>query len=310
MHITALLIANLVLAAQPAAPPRSADPAILELPNCLISLIDNVDLPAQESGVLHELIAKEGLRAKAGDVLGKVDETETLLRQKAAKYKLEVATEKATNDAEVRVARAIVDLAKAEYEESVAINERSGGSAIPPTQLRRQRVQWEKAALDCVAADMNFTIAGLERNVSEAEVEAVANELERRTLRAPFDGVVVEMYRQQSEWVQPGEPVLRLIRMDRLRVEGFVSASQYLPEQVDGAPVEITVDLPGAQRQQLSGKISFVNPQVGSNRDYRVWAEVDNLPGSGGYPWLLRPGLIVQMRIRLNPLASAAPGRG
>jgi hypothetical protein len=122
MNVTALLIANLVLAAQPADPGRGTFASVLELPSCLISLIDDVSLPAQEAGVLQEMTAKEGHRAQAGDVLAKVDETETLLRQKAAKLKLDVANEKATNDAEVRVARAIVELAKAEYEESIAIN--------------------------------------------------------------------------------------------------------------------------------------------------------------------------------------------
>lgn len=306
MNITMLLIANLILAAQPAAPGRAPNATVLELPNCLISLIDEVSLPAQEAGVLQELVAKEGFRAKAGDVLGKVDETETLLRQKAAKFKLDVASEKATNDAEVRVQKAIIEVVKAEYEESLAINKSSGGSAVPPTQLRRQRVQWEKAALDCVAAEMNFKISGLERNVSAAELEAVDNELERRTLRAPFDGVVFEMFRRQSEWVQPGEPVLRFVRMDRVRIEGFVSSREVSPERVDGATVEINVPLPGGAQEKTSGKISYVNPEVGSNREYRVWAEVDNPPGRGGYPWLLRPGTTAGMVIRLNPIATAA----
>jgi multidrug resistance efflux pump len=306
MQMTVFLIANLILGAQPAAADRDASATVLELPSCLISLIDDVSLPAQEAGVLQEMTATEGTRATKGEILGKVDETETLVRQKAAKFKLDVANEKATNDADVRVARAIVELAKAEYEESVAINKSSGGSAIPPTQLRRQRVQWEKAALDCVAADMNFKIAGLERNVSEAEVEAVDNELERRTLRAPFDGVVIEVYRHQSEWVQPGEPVLRFVRMDRVRIEGFVNAREVLPGQVAGADVEISVALPGGIEQKLSGKISYVSPTVASNRDYRIWAEVDNLPGRDGYPWLLRPGTTAGMVIRLNPVAGLA----
>ena len=306
MNMTMLLIANLILAAQPADLGRAPNAAVLELPNCLVSLIDEVSLPAQEAGVLQELVAKEGLRAKAGDVLGKVDETETLLRQKAAKFKLDVAEQKATDDSQVKVQQAIIEVVKAEYEESIAINKDSGGSAVPPTQLRRQRVQWEKAALDCVAEQMKLKIAGLERHVSAAELEAADNELERRTLRAPFDGVVVEMFRRQSEWVQPGEPVLRFVRMDRVRIEGFVSSREVSPEQVEGSAVEISVNLPGGVSEKLSGKISYVNPVVGSNREYRVWAEVENLPGRGEYPWLLRPGTTAGMVIRLNPVARAA----
>ena len=54
----------------------------------------------------------------------------------------------------------VIEMYKAEYEESVAINKDSGGSAIPPTQLRRQRVHWEKAALDYIVAEMDFQNRG------------------------------------------------------------------------------------------------------------------------------------------------------
>ncbi len=301
MCVTALLIAELLLTAQPAGVSDSGTSSILRLPNCLVSLIDEVDLPAQEQGVLQELIAKAGMQAKAGDVLGKIDETETLIRQKAAKAKLDVAVEKATNDAHVRAGWKVVEFYIAEYEESLAINKRSPGS-IPEASIRRTRVQHERASADATAAEMDFKIAGLERKVEEAQVEAVENELKHRTLVAPFDGVVEEIYVQQSEWLQPGEPVLRFVRMNRLRVEGFVNSREIAPGRVDGANVEINVTLPGGLTEKLSGKISFVSTKVGSNRDYRVWAEVDNLPGRDGYPWLLRPGTTAEMIVYLNPL--------
>ncbi len=301
MCVTALLIAELLLTAQPVGAQDSASSSTLTLPNCLVSLIDEVDLPAQETGVLQELIAKAGMQAKAGDVLGKIDETETLVKKKAAKAELDVATEKATNTAQVELSKKIIEVYKAEYEESLAINERSAG-AIPPTQLRKQRVYWEKGVADWIAAEMEFKIAGLDRNVKEASLEIVENELKKRTLLAPFDGVVEEIYVQPSEWLQPGEPVLRFVRMNRLRIEGFVNAREIAPGRVDGAKVEINVTLPGDVTEKLSGKISFVSTKVGSNRDYRVWAEVDNLPGRDGYPWLLRPGTTAEMIIYLNPL--------
>ena len=195
MNMTMLLIANLILAAQPADPGRAPNAAVLELPSCLVSLIDEVSLPAQEAGVLQEIVAKEGLRFKTGEVLGKVDETETLLRQKAAKFKLDVANEKATNDAQVKVATR-------DHRDGTRPNTRNRlpstkTAAVPPSRPRSfaangsigRRRRWIRSR-----REMNFKIAGLERNVSEAELEAADNELERRTLRAPFDGVVVEMY--------------------------------------------------------------------------------------------------------------------
>jgi multidrug resistance efflux pump len=188
----------------------------------------------------------------------------------------------------------------AEWEESKAINRRAPGS-IPEATLRRQKVQWEKSTLDALVNQMEFTIAGHDEKVAEAEVELVENELARRTLRAPFDGVVVQLFKRQSEWVYLQDNIiLRLVRMDSLRVEGFLNADEYAPDEVDGAKVTITVSLAGGQKATFQSTISHVSPLVEASGDYRIWAEVDNPPGRGGYPWLLRPGLEAEMLIQLK----------
>jgi macrolide-specific efflux system membrane fusion protein len=293
-----LFILSLALAGQPfdSQYGSSPDEDTVLVKNCLVSQIDHVQLPAQKAGTLTELSVEEGDLVKQGDVLGTIDETETMIRRKAAKFRLDVAHEKSTNDSMVKLQDKIIELQKAEYEQSLAINKRSRGT-ISESELRLNRVRYEKAVLDAVVERMNFTIAGLEEKVAEAEVEAVDHEMERRTLRAPFDGIVSQIYRQESEWVREGDPVLYLIRMDRLRVEGFVNADQVAPYQIAGSQVEITVDLVGTTVAELTGTIDFVSPTVESNGDYRVWAEVDNEAQSGSYPWLLRPGVEADMVI-------------
>jgi multidrug resistance efflux pump len=208
---------------------QDRDTVVLE--HCVISLIDHVELPAEDDGKISELLVKEEAVVTKGQVLGQLDVTETEIQKRIAESRLAVAAEKATNDAELQVARKLIDLAKAEFEESVAINRRAAGT-IPETTLRRQRVTWEKAVLDALAAEMAFKIAGLQRDEELAQIDAVENRLQRRSIRAPFDGVVVKLYRQQSEWVRAGEPILRLVRMDRLRVEGFVNANLVAPHQL------------------------------------------------------------------------------
>ena len=299
MQITAMLAVAVVLSGQPSPNSASESGGTAELKNCIVSLIGNVQLPAEEAGILKMLAAKEGDIVKAGQELGKIDDSDAQARKKAAANRFSVAHEKATNDAELQVAKAIIDLALAEWEESLAINKRLPGS-IPETTVRRQKVQWEKAKLDAIVAQMNFTVASFDEKVAEAEVETVANELARRTIKAPFDGVVVQLHRQESEWVQPGDPVLRVVRMDRLRVEGFMNCEDCAPEEIEGAAVTITVDLAGDQSARFQSTITHVSPLVEASGDYRIWAEVDNPRGGGEYPWLLRPGSEAQMKIDLK----------
>lgn len=298
MHITILLAAVGVVNGQVSSANESNPP---DHEYCVISLIDHAQLSAQETGILVVLTAKEGDIVEADQVLGKIDDTDAQARKTAAVNRLAVAHEKATNDAEVQVAEKIIELAEAEYNESVEINKRSRDS-IPQATVRRQFVQWQKAVQDKVVAEMNFTIAGFDEKVAEAERDMIQNELNRRTIRAPFKGVVVQLFRQQSEWVKPGDPILRIVNMDRLRVEGFLQADKYAPGEVDGAKVTITVDLAGEEQgpRGFSSTISHVSALVEASGGYRVWAEVDN-PSRGGY-WMLLPGTEAQMVIQRKRL--------
>ena len=86
-------------------------------------------------------------------------------------------------------------------------------------------------------AKKDLDVAGLQKQVSEAELEAAEANLERRRLIAPLDAVVVELTRHEGEWVQAGDPVMRLVRVDLLRVEGFLNAKNYRPSEIQGRPV-------------------------------------------------------------------------
>jgi macrolide-specific efflux system membrane fusion protein len=304
MFYTASIALSVILTAQPGS--ESYPTYQFPVDHCVVSQIEHVQLPAQAAGVLSQLDVKDGDVVRDGDVLGKIDDTDALIRKKAAQINLNIAIEKATNDARVRQVKSIIKYWEAELAQAEEINDRRPGT-VSLSELRKHKVQLERSQLDALVEEMDFKVAGMERLAKEAELEAVDNELERRTLRAPYDAVVVRLLRQRSEWVREGDPVLYLVRMDRLRVEGFVNADEVAPHEVYGAAVEITVDLVKDTTFTLNGTISYVSPVVESNGDYRVWAEVDNPPRRGGYPWLLRPGVEADMVINLKqiPLTSA-----
>ena len=115
---------------------------------------------------------------------------------------------------------------------------------------------------------------------------------------APIDGIVVELFKHAGEWVEPGQPVLRMVRMDRLRVEGFLRADKLAPNEVLGKPVTIRVRLVRDKTVELKSRISFVSPLVEGSGEYRVWADISNQIANGH--WLIRPGLLAEMTIDLR----------
>ncbi len=131
--------------------------------------------------------------------------------------------------------------------------------------------------------------------LKDSELAAASLNVERRRIVSPLDGMVVQVKRHQGEWVQAGESVVRVLRLDRLRAEGFVSSKQ-LGASAVGRPVTVRVDLPERPKAAFVGKLVFVSPEVNPvNGQIRVWAELEN------QDLLLRPGVAAEMTIEPAP---------
>jgi multidrug efflux pump subunit AcrA (membrane-fusion protein) len=133
--------------------------------------------------------------------------------------------------------------------------------------------------------------------------------LDRREVKSPIDGVIVERLKSKGEWVQPGETILKIVRLDRLRVEGFVPANLYSPRDIAGAKVVVSVEMPNDQVETATGTIQFVSPVVEASGEYRVWCEVANRRSKdvdGEQHWLFQPGTVAKMELTLKSGAAAA----
>jgi multidrug resistance efflux pump len=267
------------------------------VPGCLVSPLEEAQVPAQEAGVLVELSAREGQQVAVGDVLGQVDAAQAEIGQRVAGLQLAVAQERATNDINLRYARAAADVAKAEYVAAETIN-RQAPRTVPLVEVNRLRLVWRKTTLQIEQSQQDLKISGLEAQVRQAELDAAKAQVARRQIRSPLDGVVVKLYRHTGEWLTPGDPAFHVVRMDRLRIEGFVSESQHTPAKIDGRPVSVEVVLSQGRRERFAGKIVFVSPLVQAGGEYRVWAEVLNRQQD--QHWLLRPGQLAEMTIQLK----------
>lgn len=269
------------------------------LDGCRIELIgeDEIRIPAQESGVLIEMPVKEGSRVSKGDLLATVDDREAKAAVTVARYALQSAVQRANETIEIRYAQAAEAVAKVDVEQDEKANLDHPG-AIPEIEIRRKKLDLERSTLQIEKARKDQILARLEAKTKMAELEATEMALERRTILAPFDGEVVDTFRQQSEWVNPGDPILKLVRFDTLHVEGFVNAEQYDRSDVQGKPVTVMITRARGREINMQGRIVYVDQIVGPHGDYRVRAEVKNkLEGDN---WLIEPGRFVRMTIHLK----------
>jgi multidrug efflux pump subunit AcrA (membrane-fusion protein) len=274
----------------------AAAPSSVTLENCYVTQIEEVQVPAQEAGVLKELAVKEGDMVQQGQPIGQIDDVEARMQQRVAAYELRVAKEKADSDVNIRYSKASADVAKAEYDQAVEANRRLPGTK-PMAEVRRLELKWKESNLSIEQAQMNQRIAGLESQVAQARLEAAGVGIERRQITAPIDAVVLKLHHHQGEWVQPGDPVVHIIQLNRLWVEGFVDAEKVSPSEVDGKPVQVAVVLARGRQVTVPGRIVFAKPVIEGNT-YLVRAEVENRQENGF--WMLSPGMPARMTIQVR----------
>ena len=290
--ISSLAAVLLLIAGAGLQPAAAAD---AKIDDCLVSVIEEAEVPAQEPGVLKEINFKEGQAVAVGDLLAKVDDAKPRMEVKVAKAKLAVAKEKAADDINVRFAKAKAEVAKADYLVNAEANRKVPGS-VPAEVLREKLMQYTEATLGIEKAQLELRIAGHEAEVAKAEVEAAEENVRRHQVRSPQIGLVNKVHRHAGEWVQPSDPVMHVIRIDRLRVEGRVSAADYGPADLQGGQAQVRVVLAGNKPRTFPGKVVFVDPNIQAGDIFLVRVEVQNEKENDS--WLLSPGLSATMTIR------------
>jgi macrolide-specific efflux system membrane fusion protein len=256
----------------------------IEVPKVLVKLIDQVEVPAREAGVLVSVDVTESSRVTVGALLARVDDTEAQLAEQRAKVELEMARKLALSDTAIRSAEKALKVAQDEYQRAYDANSKFP-DLTTKTEIDRLRLAMDQAALAVDKAKQEQAQAALAQQLTQVELVAAERSVERRRIEAPLAGVVVQVFARRGEWVQPGDKILRIVRLDRLRVEGF-AAARAVTSQLEGRGVRLLVDLPGKGATAFAGKLVFVGREIDPfNGQVRVIAEIEN-------PTLaLQPGL-------------------
>lgn len=101
-------------------------------------------------------------------------------------------------------------------------------------------------------------------------------ELEKSTIRAPFDGLILERGKNQGEWLSPGESVCRLGSVQDLVVRVGLSEN-LMPYAAVGQVMTFTVTAMG---REFQGKVKAVVPDVDvKSKTFDIKIGMDYVPG-------------------------------
>ena len=238
--------------------------------------IQRAIVAAEQPGRVMEMIVQEGDAVTAGQtVLAKIDDVWAKLALASAKAMLTQA------QASVAEARAQLDQAQRDrkYLDELLVS----GSAKPKeVQDAHTTEQTESARLERAQADL---IA------AQAELHLRQKELERLTVVAPFDGVVVAKMTEVGQWVDQGDAIAEVI--SRGRIDAVIDVPEAMINNISvGGDVELFIE---PMSLTVMGQVVAINPSGSSSaRTFPVKVRLADQDGK------LKPGMSVTARVPMG----------
>lgn len=239
-----------------------------------------------------------GSVVKKGDTLVRLDRSDLDLQVQLAEANLRQACAaigltpegdetkiEYTNSPKVELEQALVDEAQAAVNRAKQLlPTRAVTGAEYDTlvaQLKAAQARYD-SAINAVAEQVSLI------GVRRKELAVAEQQLADATIVAPFDGIVEERRVSPGEYVQLGQPVVTLVRADRLRFTAGVPESKAAPITA-GQQVRIRA---AGKNEPVMATVSRVSPTVMlTSRSVRIEADVAN-------PQLqLQAGLFAQAEI-------------
>ncbi len=169
----------------------------------------SVELRAETSGRVEEILAEKGQIVKAGDILAR----------------LEIRDRKARADE----ARQRVSQREIEYNAAQSLENKGFNSRIKLAETR----------------------ANLE--TARAELKQASIDLEKREIKAPFDGIINDRPAEIGDYLAIGEPLFQIVDLDPLKISAFI-AERDIQDIKIGAKAAAEF-LNGEKRE---GQVSFI----------------------------------------------------
>ncbi len=236
----------------------------------------NIDMDVAEVGVIGEIFVEEGELVEKGEAL-------LSLKNNVLEAQLETARIQSESTAAVIVAEADLEVADERYSKLSKL--RSSGTAHS-SEVARALAEKKKA-------EGQLSIANEEKKIAGFRVEEIEAQIERRFLRSPIRGVVLEINRDVAETaVATGrnnseKPLVRVAEIERLKLVVHVPASR-ADQLANGKEMLVRV----LQQSSLSldrensaidtqGTIEFVSPVIDpSSETIRTRLVIENENGT------------------------------
>lgn len=257
--------------------------------------MEDILLPAREAGEIKSMNFKEGEFVPAGQTIARINDENYQMELEQADMRLQIAMDAASDSTATLAAKKKYQVATIEAKKTSRLAENGSKSASEKMMATYSK---EIAYLELQKAEQDRRMALAEAKLAQAQKKQVQNIIARHTLKSDFDAYVVEIKKHKQEYVQQGEEVMRLARMDRVWVQSVVNTKELNAHELMNKQVTVTIDLARGETAEFQGTVKFVGLERQGPELLMVKAEVTNRPINSH--WILHPEAEVSMKIHLN----------
>lgn len=152
----------------------------------------------------------------------------------------------------------------------------------------------ESLYADSIISTQDFRSARAQRDQAKAQLELTNKQLLDSEIKAPFAGRVEERFLRTGELVNPGQPVVRLVNTDDIRVLAGIP-ERFSGEIKEGSEVEVNISAIGLDPIQsiVSYSGNVIDPDT---RTYTIEVELNNSEG------IIKPDMIVELQVNRSTL--------
>jgi RND family efflux transporter MFP subunit len=226
--------------------------------DCLVEARQMVEIRSAVEGTLESVPVQRGQFVKKGQVLA-------VLQSGPEKAVLDLARARAGMDGFVKAAQSRLESAIKKEQRTQDLFDKNFVSSGALEEARTQRL----------LAENELQEAREKSIIAKLEAKRASEALGVRTIRSPFDGVVVERYQNPGEFATARikDPILKLAQIDPLNVDVILPTTLYGRIKI-GQVAEVTPEIPAST---FSAKVVVVDRVIdAASGTFGVRLELNN----------------------------------
>jgi HlyD family secretion protein len=286
--------------------------------NGKVEPVESAIAHAERSGAVEEILIQQGQHVAKGDELLKLDASDAIAEREGAESRiaqirtqLEVisdggsSAERARLESDLATAQVNLEHARTDYQDA---QRRQAEQIVTKAEVavRKQKVDELEVQIKGLKDQKAALVAPTDRASAEARLrDAQATlkladvKLSQSVVRAPIDGEVYQFDLKRGSYLNAGDTVAMIGRLDRVNVKVYVDERD-LGRVMKGMPVRITWDaLSGREWKGVVNKLPTQVTALGTRQVGEVVCLIENPKRE------LLPGTNVNVEIRAESVENA-----